>query len=131
MSSLNPITTPYRQSLALFFLTSFVAIISPHWFKWLTLAFFCIGYPALIYVSFNGVSSIIFSTLVWCLLTQASNCLAIWVIWVCCLFCCIYYLFILWNSLSGTLRDLFILTYTVYQSLWSYTYGPYILLLMS
>ena len=48
-------TPAYRQSLALFFLTSLVVLVSPHWFRWVSLAFFCLCYPALIYLSFKGV----------------------------------------------------------------------------
>jgi hypothetical protein len=51
----NPFTTPYRQSLALFFLASFLSLISPHWFRWLTLFAFCLGYPVLLYITINGV----------------------------------------------------------------------------
>ena len=55
LDSNSSYTAPYRQSLALFFLSSFVAMISPHWFRWLSLAIFCLGYPALLYLTINGV----------------------------------------------------------------------------
>lgn len=54
---------PYRQSLALFFLASFIVFISPHWFRWLTLVVICLGYPVLIYLTFNGVTFLLFSIL--------------------------------------------------------------------
>lgn len=56
IDSNNLLVTPYRQSLALFFLVTFAATISPHWFRWLTLFGFCVGYPGFIYLTVNGVS---------------------------------------------------------------------------
>lgn len=55
MDSDSPLSTPYRQSLALYFITTFSATISPHWFRWLALFSFCLGYPGLIYLTINGV----------------------------------------------------------------------------
>jgi hypothetical protein len=61
MDSSSYFAAPYRQSLALFFLTSFIVFISPHWFRWLTLIVICIGYPVLIFLTFNGVPVPLFS----------------------------------------------------------------------
>ena len=56
LDSNNQYTTPYRQSLALFFITSFIAMISPHWFRWLSLVFFCLAFPGLLFVTIRGVT---------------------------------------------------------------------------
>lgn len=61
MNTMNPLTTPYRQSLALYFITTFITMISPHWFRWVALTAYCLGYPSLIYVTMHGVNPFIFS----------------------------------------------------------------------
>ena len=55
MDSANPFTTPYRISLALFFVGTFIVTISHHWFRWIVLVLLCVGYPGFLIVTFMGV----------------------------------------------------------------------------